>query len=204
MNLHYHLIALLGFVWTSLLPMYGYANGTAFDTGITTTVDKEKPRKKKASKNGSGPTTRMSPLQRKWKDFWLSTSNIGLVTTRAVYSGGAIFEVILLILLLLAVPSLFVLGVVTGGIGWFIAGAVLTALWLFFAYFTVLLKVFYIYGYGSGIFAVLAVTFIAFFIWAILATLPTLLIFSAILGGLALIGLLIYLINEILYQMGYN
>lgn len=165
-----------------------HASVSVIDSTLTTFVDKEKPNKKKAPKQHAS--------SKKWV---LSTlyASYRSTETMSTMSLVPILSTILIILLLLAIPSLFLIGGLTGGIGWLISGTIGAVLWLLLAYTIVLLKEPYSYSLGLVIFIFLATSFIANLIWALLSGLSILLILSAILGGLALIGILIYIINEI-------
>lgn len=100
-------------------------------------------------------------------------------------------------LLILLIPlALFIVGGLTGGVGWFIAGSILAFIWVVTGY------IFGFASYGAGIGAgitlllslsILVTTLLSFlglFIWALAANLSLLLILSIIWGGLALLGII--------------
>lgn len=146
-------------------------------------VKKEKPRKKK-------PSVREGTAK-KW--VWSFRPPSTPSSASAQEDIGTSIVIVLFIALFLAVPILFLIGGITGGLGWFIGGAIVTALWLLWSALLAFLDAPYIFVLGIITFLFLSLLFLGFFIWALVAALPTLLIFSSILGGLSLIGLLVAL-----------
>lgn len=210
------------FGWLPLL-MIGSVACLAHGSAVTAlSVDKEKPKKQRPAKATKHETRGhitlrklvsvpryQSPHHRvplRSRRLWGRFSNTSIrktppASTSQMIMAGPLFSFLLVVLLLLAVPGLFLIGGLTGGIGWLIAGAVAATLWLFFTYLIVLLKALYIYDFGLPVFIFLSAVFIAGFIWALIAALPVLLILSGIFGGLALIGIGIYGIHEIIWKL---
>lgn len=207
------------FGWLLLL-MIGVVTCSAHsNASAVLLVDKEKPKKQRpikdtshqvrwhmvlqelASQSPYRPTVALQPYQsvqikptRIWNPFSrASIQKTSPILTSQTVMVGPLISFLLVALLLLAVPTLFLIGGLIGGIGWLIIGAVAATIWLFLAYLIALLKAPYVYDFGLIIFIFLSAVFIAGFVWALIAVLPTLLIFSGIFGGLALIGIGIYI-----------
>jgi hypothetical protein len=119
--------------------------------------------------------------------------------TKAALKNGAtgvILGLLVFLIILLIAPALFVVGGITGGVGWFIAGSIIAFIWITLGTIVGFLS------YGSGIVAsitfilgigILLVNLLGFlglFIWALAANLSLLLILSIIWGGFALLSIL--------------
>ncbi|MFK7796564.1 MAG: hypothetical protein AB8E82_03860 [Aureispira sp.] len=170
---------------------HSYANLVYSNTPSTTNNTAPPPAKKKKAK-------KRKKKQKYHSAFRFKRNRTSLTTKEALNSGmsSIILGLLALLIILLIAPALFIIGGLTGGIGWFIAGSIIALIWI------TLGAVFGFISYGSGIIAGVAFVlgmgillvhllgFLSLFIWALVANLSLLLIFSIIWGGLALLGLI--------------
>ncbi len=154
---------------------------------VETTVDHNKPPKKKKHK-------KYHRGNKVWQS-WFKKDQINHGQHMSIY-GLVKGLLIALVVLLLLGPVFLIIGSFTGGLGWFIAGAVLSGLWILLGSISA------IGSYDSGItggsfitgiliLAALFLIFLGLFIAAISIGIPTLLTFSLVLGGSALLGMVI-------------
>jgi hypothetical protein len=175
-------IFLLGSISTSSYANLVYKNATSVETSYP--VDKKKTVKKKKK--------RLRKKMRK-RAFFRAPDKVN-----KTQAAGVAIAISVLILLLLVPVILFIIGGLTGGLGWFIAGAILMGIWLVFGYILIFIRSapFPFLGLVICLFFLLAC--LAFFFWALIAALPFLLTLSIIFGSIVILGLLVAFLASIL------
>jgi hypothetical protein len=175
-------IFLLGSISTSSYANLVYGNATSVETSYP--VDKKKTLRKRKKR-----------LRKKMRNkaFFRAPDNVNKTQDNRV----TIILSISILILLLPIIS-FIIGGLTGGLGWLIVGATLMVLWLILGYLFAFIRTAPFPFFGLIICLFLLLACLAFFFWAFIAGLPTLLVFSVIFGSIAILGLLVLLFASIL------
>lgn len=174
-------IFVLGSISTSSYANIVYSDTTVVETSYP--VDKKKPVKKKKKR-----------FRKKFGKKALFKAPEKVNKTQDAVTIIAISAIILILLL----PLIFIIiGGLTGGLGWIIAGAILMGLSLISGYLLIFTRVapFPIFGLIICLFFLLVC--LAFFFWALIAVLPLIFTLSIIFGSIALLGLLLLLFTSI-------
>lgn len=109
-------------------------------------------------------------------------------------SAGEIIGSIILFLLLFLPIAFIIIGGVTGGLGWIIAGCIIMGLWLLLGYLFIITQYSIIPFLGVILCSFFLLACLALFIWALIAILPLILTISIIFGSAAILGFLLMLI----------
>jgi hypothetical protein len=175
-------IFFLGSISTSSYANLVYEDTTSLETSYL--ADKKNPVKKKK---------RRLRKKMKRKAFFRAPDKVN-----KTQAAGIAIAISVIILLLLVPVILFIIGGLTGGLGWFITGAILMGIWLVFGYLLIFIRSapFPFLGLIICLFFLLAC--LAFFFWALIAVLPFFLTLSIIFGSIAILGLLVSLLSSIL------
>jgi len=186
MRLYKHLLLVLllsiGNVSSSSYANVVYSNSK---TEVNCPVDRKKPVKKKGRK--------------KFRKKAQKKSFFRITKTKKSHKSqleGAVIEFTVLLLLLLLPMALIIIGGITGGIGWIIAGSILLGLLLILGYILALSDYHLTVTVGLLILGVIFLTCLALLIWALIASFPLILILSIIFGSIALLGFLIAFITK--------
>jgi hypothetical protein len=147
-------------------------------TEVNCPVDRKKPVKKKGRK-------KFRKKAQKKSFFRITKKNHKSQLARSI------IEIIVLLLILLLPMALIIIGGITGGIGWIIAGSILLGLMLVFGYLLALSEYYLAIPIGMLILGTVFLTCLALLIWALIASLPLILLLSIIFGSIALLGFLI-------------
>lgn len=182
------------FLLTSFMVVPAHAN-LAYTSNSTDTkqcIDHNKPPKKKSVKE------RIKRAEKWWFSF-KHPSN-----TQAVSDWGELGMVlgVLLILLSLFFPGVaFIVGGISGMLGWWIAGSIVAGLWLGLCFIFTLVNTDY---NGAGdifsfiIYVASIILYGSLLIWALNTMMPVLAALSIIFGSIALIGILIHIFKYFL------
>jgi hypothetical protein len=174
-------IFLLGSISTN-----SYANVVYQDTTVVETVY---------------PVDKKSPVKKKKKKFRKKIRKKALFRAPEKVNETQDFLTVIVIVLalILLLPVIFIIvGGLTGGLGWFIAGAILMGLWLITGYSLGITRSVTFGTFGLIICLVLFLACLAFFFWALIVSLPLLFTLSIVFGSIALIGFLLSLFLSVL------
>lgn len=168
------LLLIIGTVSTNSYANIVYQNSST-EAGYP--IDKKKPVKKKRERL-------RKKVQKKF--FFKKAKKINRTQT-----AGEIIGTTVLILLFLLPIILVVIGGITGGLGWIIAGSILIGLWLIWGYVLIFSKYSWLPYLGLIIFLFFFLACFALFLWALITVLPLILTLSIVFGSIAILGFLL-------------
>lgn len=174
-------IFVLGSISTSSYANIVYSDTTVVETSYP--VDKKNPAKKKKKR-----------FRKKLRKKALFKAPEKVNKTQ---DAGAIIGITSIILILLLPIIFIIIGGLTGGLGWLIAGSILMGLSLILGYLLISIQItpFPYLGLIICLFFLLAC--LAFFLWALITALPLIFTLSIIFGSIAILGLLLLLFTGI-------